>query len=253
MISINLGKFKVSSFEFLKFSNLNLQEILSKILEKSGTRIMVTPNVDHIVRIWNDPSIGKLYNDAELCINDSYVFALLSRLFLNIQIPTYTGSNITLELLSKNYLVDKRVMIIGAHEHQISNLSKNYVNLRELHHINPSYGFLNNKEEIDSIVINATNYAPDIVFLAVGSPQQEIVAYLMKPYLRNCSILCIGASIDYLTGKERRAPIWLQNIRMEWFYRFLQSPVKRFKRYFISCPKIFYILWKERHKLKKVN
>jgi exopolysaccharide biosynthesis WecB/TagA/CpsF family protein len=77
-----------------------------------------------------------------------------------------------------------------------------------------------------------------------------MLAHKITPLLNTGVILCIGASIDYLTGKETRAPKWLQQIRMEWFYRFLQSPIKRFKRYFINCPQIFYLLWKERQNLK---
>jgi UDP-N-acetyl-D-mannosaminuronic acid transferase (WecB/TagA/CpsF family) len=54
--------------------------------------------------------------------------------------------------------------------------------------------------------------------------------------------LCIGASINFLTGVERRAPKWMQRIGMEWLYRLVHDPVRLAKRYLVRGPRIFSLL-----------
>jgi Glycosyl transferase WecG/TagA/CpsF family len=55
--------------------------------------------------------------------------------------------------------------------------------------------------------------------------------------------LRIGASIDFLTGKQRRAPVWLQKIGLEWLYRLLSDPRRLASRYLIECPRILYLIY----------
>src|SRR5262249_4961555 len=80
-------------------------------------------------------------------------------------------------------------------------------------------------------------------FIAVGCPQQELVAHRLKVRGRASGLaLCIGASINFLTGTERRAPRWMQHIGMEWLYRALRDPVRLGRRYFARGPYIFPLL-----------
>jgi exopolysaccharide biosynthesis WecB/TagA/CpsF family protein len=58
--------------------------------------------------------------------------------------------------------------------------------------------------------------------------------------------LCIGASIDFLTGKQRRAPLWVQKAGLEWLHRLLSDPRRLTSRYLIECPRIFYLIWAKR-------
>ena len=103
-----------------------------------------------------------------------------------------------------------------------------------------------------NLVVEDLVLALDLVFVAVGSPQQEIVAAKIQQRVNTGVILCVGASIDYLTGKEIRAPKFIQMLYLEWLFRFAQSPIKRFRRYFINCPQIFYYLLRERFLTKKL-
>ena len=54
--------------------------------------------------------------------------------------------------------------------------------------------------------------------------------------------LCIGASINFLTGDERRAPVWMQQSGMEWLYRLMQAPGRMAKRYLVRGPRVFGLL-----------
>jgi N-acetylglucosaminyldiphosphoundecaprenol N-acetyl-beta-D-mannosaminyltransferase len=248
----NLINTPFTLFEF-DYASLPLTEVIRRILKTKEPYIVVTPNIDHIVRATNNVQIRNFYNHADLCLNDSKVLETMVRIFLHKSLSTVTGSDLTQGLLKHNSLKTKTITIVGCQAEQIVKLRHSECQATKIKHINPPMKFYQHTAEINKICDFVVESEADFIFLAVGSPQQEMLAHKIKPLLSKGVILCVGASIDYLTGKEKRAPLWVQQIRMEWFYRFLQSPIKRFKRYFINCPQIFYLLWEERQKLKKVN
>jgi N-acetylglucosaminyldiphosphoundecaprenol N-acetyl-beta-D-mannosaminyltransferase len=57
----------------------------------------------------------------------------------------------------------------------------------------------------------------------------------------------VGGLFDFYSGNIRRAPIWMRELGMEWFFRFLMEPRKRFKRYFLGNP---LFLWRVRKWIK---
>jgi UDP-N-acetyl-D-mannosaminuronic acid transferase (WecB/TagA/CpsF family) len=80
-------------------------------------------------------------------------------------------------------------------------------------------------------------------FLAIGSPQQEIIAQKLKErgIVRGLA-LCVGAAIDFLTGVEKRAPVWMQEAGLEWLYRLTRNPKRLWTRYLVRGPRIFLLL-----------
>jgi N-acetylglucosaminyldiphosphoundecaprenol N-acetyl-beta-D-mannosaminyltransferase len=235
----------------IRFLNISLNEIVILVLRAKYPTIVVTPNVDHLVRASQDSDIARLYLNADLCINDSRVLSRLISLFLDKKLTSVTGSDLTQHLLAHAALIDKTIAIVGGDTSQITKLELANPKKTAIKHFNPPMQFLSDAQAVQQIQDFLIAAEADFIFLAVGSPQQEKLAHLIKPNLNKGVILCVGASIDYLTGKERRASLWVQQIRMEWFFRFLQAPQKRFRRYFINCPQIFYLLWQERQKLKQ--
>ena len=80
-------------------------------------------------------------------------------------------------------------------------------------------------------------------FLAIGSPQQEIIAQKLKGRgVARGLALCIGASIDFITGAEKRAPLWIRKSGFEWVFRLVQNPRRLAKRYLVRGPRIFLLL-----------
>ena len=71
---------------------------------------------------------------------------------------------------------------------------------------------------------------------------QEILAKLIHTQGHAVGIgLCVGASIDFLSGSRKRAPQWMQQSRLEWLFRLLDEPQKLWRRYLVEGPKIFKI------------
>ena len=84
------------------------------------------------------------------------------------------------------------------------------------------------------------------LFVCLGMPKQERFITDNKEKLDcHISIAC-GAAIDFAAGTNIRAPKWMRNSGLEWFYRFMQEPVRLFHRYFVVDTRIFLLAWKYR-------
>ena len=110
-------------------------------------------------------------------------------------------------------------------------------NIGVIHHINPPMGFWRDEAEIARTVAFIVVSQADYTFLVVGSPCQEIVAARVTQAggARGVAI-CAGASIDFLTGAQRRAPRLLQSLALEWAYRLCKEPRRMAYRYLVESP-----------------
>jgi exopolysaccharide biosynthesis WecB/TagA/CpsF family protein len=116
--------------------------------------------------------------------------------------------------------------------------------LRSLRHIEPPMGFINDPEAVEACLRFIEAQSPfRFCFLALGCPQQEILANKLRERgIARGLTLCIGASIDFMTGVERRAPQWMQRAALEWAFRLLQDPRHMAGRYLLRGPRIFRLL-----------
>ena len=91
------------------------------------------------------------------------------------------------------------------------------------------------KEEEEPGIVELINQAkPNILFLGLPSPKKEFFVEKFKNQLHVNYVLGVGGFFDILAGTIKRAPVWMQKIGLEWFYRFMQEPKRLFRRYFIG-------------------
>ncbi|MBI1424895.1 MAG: WecB/TagA/CpsF family glycosyltransferase [Gammaproteobacteria bacterium] len=204
---------------------------------------VVTPNVDHIIRLSEDASFRELYADAAYTLLDSRFLSHLLRITRRYRLPVCTGSDLTETILGKTVNSDDPLVLIGGSERQAKQLCERY-NLRELYHYNPPMGFIHDPQRVEACLQFIESHSPfRYCFLAVGSPQQEMLARQLKQRgVARGLALCIGASINFLTGDEQRAPQWMQRTGTEWLFRLLQAPRRMARRYLIRGPRIFRLL-----------
>ncbi|SHE35273.1 N-acetylglucosaminyldiphosphoundecaprenol N-acetyl-beta-D-mannosaminyltransferase [Bacteroides luti] len=103
--------------------------------------------------------------------------------------------------------------------------------------------------DYSSIAEHINSDSPDIIWVSLGAPKQELFMKNLLPYLNKGVMFGIGAVFNFNSsvGKVRRAPKWILKLRMEWFYRALEEPKKNIPRYwnFIKLlPKLIYIEFK---------
>jgi exopolysaccharide biosynthesis WecB/TagA/CpsF family protein len=237
----------------LQFSDCALPEFM-EIAAGFGSEtfaFVVTPNVDHLIRYYDDVSFRELYRAATFVLLDSRFLARLLRLINGVSLPTSPGSDVTALLFDEVIRPEDRVVLIGGTPEQAQSLAQSR-GLAALKHYNPPMGFINDPEAVECCLNFIEKESPfRFCLLAVGSPQQEVLAraLLARGHARGLA-LCVGASINFLTGVERRAPVWMQHLGFEWMYRLMQDPWRLARRYLLRGPRIFFLLARFKFELR---
>jgi N-acetylglucosaminyldiphosphoundecaprenol N-acetyl-beta-D-mannosaminyltransferase len=230
------------------FDTRSIDEATCSILNAKPEhfKYVVTPNVHHMVKILEDPeNMLPLYQRAWMVFCDSRVLSRLARL-KGVKLPVVTGSDLTAQLVARAAQLHLTIAIIGPAAEICSALTRDYPGLNIAVHT-PPMGFINLEHEIENCVEFAVRTQAPLVFLAVGMPQQEILAGRIADHPQARGIgLCIGASIDFLAGKQRRAPVWMQKAGLEWLHRLLSDPGRLAARYLVESPRIFYLMFLKR-------
>jgi exopolysaccharide biosynthesis WecB/TagA/CpsF family protein len=201
---------------------------------------VVTPNVDHLIRLHDDASFRDIYREASFILLDSRVAAAILRLSKAVRFPVCPGSDLTAALFSSVIHSSDRIIMIGGSAEQARTLAQRY-GLADLRHYEPPMGFIRDHEAVERCLRFVEGASPfRFCFLAVGSPQQEIVARELgrRGHARGLA-LCVGASLNFLTDVERRAPRWVQRTGLEWLYRLLRAPRRLAYRYLVRGPRFF--------------
>ena len=204
---------------------------------------VVTPNADHLIRLDDDPAFRTTYAEAGFVLLDSRLLSHIVRFTRGLRLPVCTGSDLTANLFANVITADDPIVLIGCSDKQASSLAKLY-GLNRLAHLNPPMGFVHDAASVEDVLRFVELHSPfRFCFLAVGAPQQELLASQLKQRgIARGLALCVGASINFITGEERRAPSWIQHIGMEWMYRLMQAPGRLAHRYLVRCPRIFGLL-----------
>jgi exopolysaccharide biosynthesis WecB/TagA/CpsF family protein len=218
---------------------------------QSSFGYVVTPNVDHVIRYCDDAEFRQLYAHAAYVLLDSRLLARILWLTRGMKPPVCPGSDLTARLVP---LIAPRdpVVLIGGSAQQAQRLAEFY-RIQGLRHYNPPMGFIRDPEAVEQTLRFVEAHSPfRFCFLAVGAPQQEMLAYALKQRgLARGLAFCFGASINFLTGAERRAPLWMQWLSLEWLYRLLQDPGRMAKRYLVRGPRIFWLLPRIQFELRR--
>lgn len=207
---------------------------------------VVTPNADHLVRLARDPAMAAIYRNATMCLLDSRVVAGVARI-LRLAVPRVTpGSDLTAQLLTRHVRPEERVTIIGVRPAWLPALVAR-CGLAAPAHYDPPMGFAGNRDAFSVAVDFVLAHPARFVFLAVGSPSQELLAATIAATGRATGTgLCIGASLEFLAGARRRAPSWMQRSGLEWLFRLGSDPCRLARRYLLTDPVILPLILRER-------
>lgn len=201
---------------------------------------VVTPNVDHRIRLEREPALRPLYESAGLILNDSRILELLAKRD-GIALPASPGADIVEHLFAATIRPGETVTIVGGDADLETSLRDRY-GLTDIRRHDPPRGLRDKPEAIAAAAAFLAANPARFHFICVGSPQQEMVAYEAFRLGSACGIgLCCGASLDFLSGKTDRAPEWMRRTRLEWLHRLASEPGRLGRRYLIEGPAIFRI------------
>ena len=231
-----------------RFDTGSIEEAASSILSETRGRFkyVVTPNVHHMVKLAEDPAkMQPLYDGAWRVFCDSRILRRLAG-WRGLNLPLITGSDLTPLLIERAQDQRLKIAVVGPAAEDCDTLARKYPGLNIVCHT-PPMGFITSGLEIQRCIDFVVKTQAPLVFLAVGMPQQEMLARRIADHPDASGVgLCIGASIDFLIGKQHRAPVWVQKAGFEWLHRLLSDPRRLASRYLLECPRIFYLALRRR-------
>lgn len=233
--------------------NLTMAETLNeidKLIQKKNCSYVVTPNVDHIVRLEKDEELQKVYKNASLILTDGKPLIWISKWYKTPIKEKISGSDLFPRVCqlaaNKNYTMYLLGAAEGVADTAARNLMKKYPGLNIVGTYSPPSGFEKNKQEMNKIKTQIQDVHPDILIVGLGCPKQEKFMYYHCKELGVPISFGLGASIDFEAGNIKRAPKWMSNHGLEWLYRFSKEPKRLFKRYFVDDLKIIQVARKYR-------
>lgn len=238
--------------ETTKILNVDILSITKDcLLENLKKGVLVTPNVDHLVKLQRDREFYDVYKKAEWVVCDSKILYLLSKLLKRPLPEAIPGSS----FFTSYYMYHKddqncRIFLLGAKE-GIAAKAMQRINEKVGRKIvvgahSPSFGFEKSEKECEELIDIVNKSGANVLLVGVGAPKQE--KWIMKYRDRMPGVdlfMALGATIDFEAGTLKRAPAFWQKIGMEWLYRCLKEPKRLFKRYFVDDMQFFYYFTKQ--------
>lgn len=240
---------KRANFLDVEFDRLDFNDVkawLRSATSETPYAFLVTPNVDHLVRIDREPSLKALYESADLCVCDSRILKLLARL-RGIKLPLVPGSDLCAALFDDVIAPGDRIAIVGADQRCVEQLEARFPQT-SFHHFEPPMGLRSNPEARRAAADFIASSRARFTFIAVGSPQQEMIAKEVREIGEARGIgLCIGAGLDFIIGRQKRAPRWIQRLGLEWAHRLGTNPRRLWRRYLVEGVRILpiWLRWKK--------
>lgn len=227
-----------------------------ELVQRGEGGAIFTPNVDHVVMADEHAGLRRAYRRADLSFADGMPLVWTSRL-LGRKIPEkLSGSDMIVpivQLAAKEnwgvYLLGGMPGEPGAAEMAAARLTERF-GVRIVG-IDPSFVSMDGSRDGDAGVLERVRAAkPDIVFVALGAPKQELWIARCLDEIRPAVAIGVGASLDFISGQISRAPRWVSNAGFEWAYRLAQDPRRLWKRYLVRGPRFVGILFRTARLLK---
>jgi N-acetylglucosaminyldiphosphoundecaprenol N-acetyl-beta-D-mannosaminyltransferase len=211
--------------------------IAARARSHSEFAYVATPNVDHMVRIERDAGLKTLYRDAWLNLCDSKVLQAMAKAS-GLALPAAPGADVVAEIFRHHLDPRDPIVIIGGSAATVRALRLQY-GLRDVRWHNPPAGLKDKPQARAACAGFIRNNPAPFIFLAVGSPQQELIAHetLQRGGATGVAICC-GASLQFLSGEVKRAPAVFRATGLEWLWRLGSEPLRLWRRYLIDGPRI---------------
>jgi N-acetylglucosaminyldiphosphoundecaprenol N-acetyl-beta-D-mannosaminyltransferase len=211
---------------------------------------VVTPNVDHIMRLRRVAEFRDAYRQAALAVPDGVPLLWASR-FLGRPLKGRVNGTDLFELLAaraaaKGY----RVFLLGGNpgtaERSAQVLKSRHPDLGVAGTFCPPFGFEKDEGQITGIQARVRDAGADILLVGLGSPKQEM---WMHRHGGGCGVavaIGVGISFSLVGGEIARAPAWMQSSGLEWLWRLAMEPRRLWKRYLVDDLPFFWLVLRER-------
>jgi N-acetylglucosaminyldiphosphoundecaprenol N-acetyl-beta-D-mannosaminyltransferase len=211
-----------------------LEDIACRISSKNRSYICLL-NVYSTILFRKEKRFQKAVSCADVLILDGLPLAWLAVL-KDQKIDRVRGSDLLLNLCELSRIHHFAHYFYGGEpgvpEKLAYELKKKFPWLNVVGTFSPPFGILDPDED-QKIVDRINKSNPDILWVGLGAPKQEIWMFEHREKLKVPILIGVGAAFDFLSGHKRQAPKWMQATGLEWFFRFLKEPRRLWKRYLL--------------------
>lgn len=226
----------------VELDSLDMQQSAQRISDwldetSQPCRYVVTPNVDHVVMLQRNEQLRTAYGEAGLVLADGFPLIVSARLLRRPLPERVAGSELVPALFEQ--LMDRphrtRVFLLGAMPgvavQAARAIDKQWPHVDVVGTYSPPLGFENDERECERIVEKLNSSAAELIIFGVGAPKQELWAHRFHKQLSASAMLCVGATIDFLAGEKKQAPVWMRRCGLEWVHRCVSEPRRLLGRY----------------------
>lgn len=224
-------------------------QIVDKSIQQKEQLHHTVVNAGKIVAMQKDEALRESVNEADLINADGQAVIWASKILNKPLKERVAGIDLFENLVKLANQKEYSVYLLGAKQDVVETVANNF---KKTHNSNIIAGYRNGyfsaaeeKQIVEKIVASKAN----MLFVAMSSPKKEIFLHKHRETLKAVNfIMGVGGSFDVLSGKTKRAPLWMQNSGLEWFYRFAQEPKRMWKRYLVGNTKFILLVLKEKLK-----
>lgn len=235
-------------------NNVDMNEAIRAIdamIAANKRSYIVAINVDVVMKIEKDSYLKEITDNADMVLVDGKPLIWISKWYKKPIKAKISGSDLVPLLCKHSSQKGYTIFIIGGKdgvaEQARKKLEKKLPEIKIVGTYAPPFDFHKEPRELNRINEMISRVHPDILIVCFGCPKQEKWIYEnYQKYNAKVSV-CAGATVDFLSGNVKRAPRWMSDHGLEWFYRFIQEPRRMFKRYFIDDIKIVKLIFKYKY------
>jgi N-acetylglucosaminyldiphosphoundecaprenol N-acetyl-beta-D-mannosaminyltransferase len=236
----------------LDIDNVSMHETIEKIdllIRENQSALIFTPNVQRLVYGIRDKQTENIYKQADMLIPDGMPLIWASKL-LGVPLKEKVSGSDLLPLFCQAASKKGHKMFFLGADPGIAEEAKNILahknpGLQIVGTYSPPYGFENMDGEIEKIIKMIKGKNPHVLFVGLGFPKEERFMWKHKDDFQVPVSIGIGATFDFITGKQRRAPVWMQKGGLEWFHRLCHDPKRLWKRYLVGNSLFIFLISRE--------
>ncbi|MGD9706489.1 MAG: WecB/TagA/CpsF family glycosyltransferase [Candidatus Delongbacteria bacterium] len=228
----------------------SLDHIEHNVVSRESFMQHIVVNAAKIVHAQKDEELRNAINNSDLVNIDGKPVVWALKL-LGHKVPEkVSGVDLFVELVRLAEEKGYRPYFLGAKkevlEQMVKNLGRDYPELKIAGYRDGYF----KKEDEQAVADDIKKSSADMLFLGITSPKKEIFLDKFTKYMNVPFSMGVGGTFDIVSGKTKRAPVWMQNWGLEWFYRFLQEPKRMWKRYLVTNTLFIILVIKEFFKRK---
>src|SRR5882672_2502311 len=202
-------------------------ELIERMIASRRPHYLITANVDFLVQAREDVELRRIFFDADLVLCDGTPLLWASRLLGNPLPERVAGADLVPLLIRLAAERGYRLFLLGAtpasSSQAVAKLTAAYPNLIIAGHYSPPFNKLLEMDH-EEIARRIREAKPDLLFVSFGCPKQEKWIAMHYRALGVPVAAGVGATIDFLAGNFKRAPVWMRRSGFEWVYRMAQEP-----------------------------